>query len=212
MRRAILIIAVLLPAVSGITAQEDAAALAVLDRFAATARSAPSVSIEFEMVTSDAIEKRVDTLKGKVIIAGDRYRLILPESTTWFNGTDSWNYMPAVKEVTITRPTGGESSFMAKPSMLFEMYRKDYRARVFESDLTKDVIELIPVDNKTDIIRVRLTIGRKSSDLITAEYRTRNGITAFLYVKDYSLRFKPDSRYFIFDPAGYKGVEIIDMR
>jgi len=195
-----------------LSGQDDPAATAVLDRFASVAKAAPSVSMEFEMIANDAIEKRTDTLKGKVVIAGDRYRLTMPESTTWFNGTDSWNYMPSVKEVTITRPSGEETSFMAKPSLLFEMYRKDYRSKIVESTLNHDIIELIPVDNKTDIIRVRLTIGRKSSDLISAEYRTRNGLTATLRVKDYNLRFKPDSKYFDFNPADFKGVEIIDMR
>jgi len=192
--------------------QEDPVALAVLDRFAAAAKTAPSVSMEFTMITSDAMENRKDTLEGKVVMAGDSYRLTLPESITWFNGTDNWNYMPSVKEVTITRHPDEEQSFFSKPSMLFEMYRKDFRARHTESTSTTEIIDLFPADVKSELIRVRLTIGKKTSDLIAAEYRTRNGITVTIEVKEYNLRFKPDNKYFDFNPANHKGVEIIDMR
>lgn len=192
--------------------QEDPEALKALDRFASVAKSAPSVSISFVMITSDVMENRTDSIEGGVIIAGDKYRLTLPENTTWFNGTDSWNYMPSVNEVVITRPENDDISFFSKPSLLFDMYKDDYRARLVEESSALQVIDLYPKDIRSDMIRIRLTITRKESELLAAEYRTRDGITVTLNVTDYNLRFRPDNRYFDFNPANYKGIEIIDMR
>lgn len=192
--------------------QEDPEAWKALERFASVARTAPSVSISFTMITADAKENRTEKIEGSVVIAGDKYRLTLPENTTWFNGTDSWNYMPSVNEVVISRPEKDEVSFFSKPSLLFDMYKDDYRLRLVEESASDQVIDLYPREIRSDMIRIRLTISKKGSELRTAEYRTRDGITITLNVTEYNLRFKPDNRYFDFNPANYKGIEIIDMR
>ena len=138
-----------------IQGQEDPAAYKALDRFASVAKTSPSVSISFVMITNDVMENRTDSIEGSVVIAGDKYRLTLPENTTWFNGTDSWNYMPSVNEVVISRPGDEELSFFSKPSLLFEMYKDDYRLRLVEESVTEQVIDLYPRDIKSDMIRIR---------------------------------------------------------
>ncbi|MFO7574222.1 MAG: outer membrane lipoprotein carrier protein LolA [Bacteroidales bacterium] len=192
--------------------QEDPEAFKALDRFASVARAAPSVSISFVMITSDVMENRTDSIEGSVVIAGDKYRLTLPENTTWFNGTDSWNYMPSVNEVVITRPENDDISFFSKPSLIFEMYKDDYRVRLVEESSSLQVIDLYPKDIRSEMIRIRMTVTRKGSELIAAEYRTRDGITITLTVKEYNLKFKPEKSYFDFNTSTYKGIEIIDMR
>jgi outer membrane lipoprotein carrier protein len=192
--------------------QEDPAAVKVLDQFSAQAKSAPSVSIEFSLLTSDAIENKRDTIEGSLVLSGNKYRLTLPESTTWFNGTDSWNYMPSVKEVTITRPEAGDNSFFSKPSLLYTMHREGYKARMVEEKMSEYVIDLYPDDIKSDMIRIRLIIAKPAMTLKSAEYKTRNGITMTLTAKQYTLKFKPDGQFFTFDPTKIKGIEIIDMR
>ncbi len=137
-------------------AQEDPEAVMILDRFSNAVKAAPSISMEFFMTTTDLPENRTDTLTGAIVISGDKYRLTMPESTTWFNGTDNWNYMPSVKEVTITRPSPDDISFFSKPSLLFGMYRQDYKARLTDQTSSEWIIDLYPNDIKSDMIRVRL--------------------------------------------------------
>lgn len=191
---------------------QDNPAVSVLDRFASQTKAAPSVSMQFRLITSDLPENRKDTLNGSIIIAGDRYRLTLPESTTWFNGTDTWNYMPSVNEVTITRPRADDISFSARPSLLFDAYRHDFRPRLVEETTSTWAIDLFPDDPKSEIIKVKLTIAKQGLVLKSAEYRTRNGIIIKLDINDFSLKFRPDAKYFDFNPSAHKGVEIIDMR
>jgi outer membrane lipoprotein-sorting protein len=204
---------IVLLAFSGLlTGQEDSEAIRILEKFATIAKASPSVSFNFSMITNDVMEKRKDTIEGKVVIAGDKYRLTLPESITWFNGTDSWNYMPSVQEVTITRPDTKEVSFFARPSLLFEMYKQDYKPKLIEETPAFSIIDLYPNDIRSDMTRIRLTISKPGTELKTAEYKTRNGITITLNVKDYNLKLRPDSKYFVFNIPDYKGVEVIDMR
>jgi outer membrane lipoprotein carrier protein len=192
--------------------QDDPAAIKVLDQFSTTAREAPSVSMGFTIITIDAIEHRRDTIEGSVVLSGNKYKLILPESTTWFNGTDSWNYMPSVKEVTITKPDPNEVSFFSKPSLLYTMHREGYKAKMVEEKASEYVVDLYPDDIKSDMVRIRLVISRPGMVLKSAEYKTRNGITMQMTTTDYTLKFRPDNSFFVFDSAKYKGVEVIDMR
>ena len=83
--------------------QTDQDAVKILDKFADNAMKAPSVSMKFTLITNNQTDNTKDTLKGSVIISKDKYKLDLPDNTVWFNGETSWSYLPAEKEVTITK-------------------------------------------------------------------------------------------------------------
>jgi outer membrane lipoprotein-sorting protein len=192
--------------------QSDPEAVSILDRFSATALSAPSVSMKFNAVTVDQLENITDTIPGSIIISKDKYRLDLIDNMIWFNGETSWNYLPAENEVTITKPDRNDDSFMSRPSSIFTMYKKGYKNRLVEESTGYYIIDLYPDDIKSDLIRVRLTIGKPSLNIRALEYKNKNGLTITLLVTEYDLKQKPDQSLFTFQPGKYKGIEIVDMR
>ncbi|HSL85535.1 MAG TPA: hypothetical protein VK861_01215, partial [Bacteroidales bacterium] len=123
-----------------------------------------------------------------------------------------WNYLPAEKEVTITRPDKGDDSFMSRPSSIFTLYREEYKSRLLEENSSNYIIDLYPEDLTSDMIRIRLTLSKPALNLKALEYKNKNGLTITLHVREYDLKQKPDPSLFTFQPSRYKGVEIIDMR
>lgn len=196
----------------GLFGQSDPEANKILDKFSSIATSSPSVSMKFTLVTINQMENVNDTIEGSIVMAKDQYRLEMPDNITWFNGTAAWNYLKAEKEVTITKPDKKDDSFVSRPSAIFSLYKKGYKTRFIEESSKSFVVDLYPEDIKTDLIRIRLAIGKSGSDLISAEYKRKDGITAYLIVNEYNLKTKPDPATFVFNPQNYKGVEIIDMR
>lgn len=194
------------------TSQTDPAAVKILDKFSSAALSAPSVSMKFKLVTDDLAENSSDSLNGSVIISKDKYKLELPDNIVWFNGDASWSYLPAEKEVTITKPDKKDNSFQSKPSGIFTMYKKGYKIRLIEENASISTIDLYPEDIKSEIVRVRLTIGKTSSDLKRLEYKRNDGVLLTVIVSEYNLKFKPDQETFLFRPEKYKGVDVVDMR
>jgi outer membrane lipoprotein carrier protein len=192
--------------------QTDPAAVKILDKFSSAALSAPSVSMKFKLATDDLAENASDTLNGSVIISKDKYKLELPDNIVWFNEDVSWSYLPAEKEVTITKPDKKDNSFQNKPSGIFTMYKKGYKVRLIDENAASWTIDLYPEDIKSEIIRVRLTIGKTASDLKKLEYKRNDGVVLTVMVSEYNLKFKPDQETFLFKPEKYKGVEIVDMR
>lgn len=192
--------------------QTDPEANKILDRFSAESLAAPSVSMKFRLITVNQTDQTRDTLKGSIIISKDMYKLELADNITWFNGSTTWNYLIQEKEVTITKPDKKDDSFMTRPSAIFTLYKKGYKTRFIEETSRSDVIDLYPEDLKSDLIRIRLTIGKSSPDLVNAEYKRKDGTSIYLIVDEYNLKVKPDISAFTFNPQNYKGVEINDMR
>lgn len=197
---------------SGASAQQDPQAVKILDAFAAKASGAPSVSMDFNIVTVDHLEESSDTLTGSVILSKDRYRLELPENIIFFNGESSWSYLPDEKEVTVTKVDKSDDSFMSRPSAVFSIHKSGYKSRLVEETSDAYLVDLYPEDIKSELIRIRLTIGKSQLDLKSLEYKRKDGITATLHVLKYDLTKKVPADTFTFQKEKYKGVEIVDMR
>jgi outer membrane lipoprotein carrier protein len=197
------------PNVSG---QNDKEAIKILDRFADNALKAPSVSMKFKLINKNQTDNTTDTITGSVILNKDKYKLDLPDNIIWFNGETSWSYLSAEREVTITRPDKKDNSFQSRPSMIFTMYKKDYRCRLIEEKTDSYIIDLYPQDLKSDIVKVRLSIGKALLNMISLEYKRKDGIISTLNVLEYNIKLKPDAATFVFQPEKYKGAEVIDMR
>jgi outer membrane lipoprotein-sorting protein len=192
--------------------QSDEEAIKILDRFSAVALGAPSISMKFNLETIDQVEGTKNNVSGSIILSKDKYMLDMTNNIIWFNGENSWSYLPAEEEVTISRPDRNDDSFQTRPSAVFSVYKKGYKARLLEEKAGSYLIDLYPEEIDSDHIRIRLSIGKPSLDLKSIEYKYKNGITAILTVSEYDLKQNPDKSIFTFSPGKYKGVEIIDMR
>jgi len=192
--------------------QNDQTAVKILDKFADKALKAPSVSMKFKLVTANQTDNSKDTLAGSVILNKDKYKLDLPDNIVWYNGETSWNYLLAEKEVTITKADRSDNTFQSRPSLIFSMYKKGYKSRLIEEKSDSYIIDLYPEDLKSELLRVRLSIGKSLLNLISLEYKKKDGIISTLYVYAYDLKVKPESDTFIFKREKFKEVEVIDMR
>jgi len=195
-----------------LSGQADPEALKILDKFSDIAMKAPSVSMKFRLITNNQAENKIDTASGTVVISKDKYRLELPTNIIWYDGTTSWSYLPAEKEVTITKADKKDNSFQSKPSRIFTMYKKDYKCRLIDETSSSYIVDLYPVDIKSDMLRVRLTIGKTLYNLISLEYKRRDGVIATIKVQDYNLKMVPQPDLFTFKSDKYKDAEIVDMR
>jgi outer membrane lipoprotein-sorting protein len=192
--------------------QNDQEAIKILDKFSENAQKAPSVSIRFDLITKNLTDNKIDTLKGSVILNKDKYKLTLPDNIVWFNGETSWSYLPAEQEVTITKANRKDNTFQSRPSMIFTMYKKDYKSRLIEERPDSYLIDLYPEDLKSDLMRVRLSIGKSLLNLISLEYKRKDGVVSTLQILEYDLKLKPSVDTFVFQADKYKEAEIIDMR
>jgi outer membrane lipoprotein carrier protein len=193
-------------------AQNDPQAIKILDSFSSKSSKAPSVSMSFSMITADLTENKSDTVKGSIILSGDKYKLILGDNIVWFNGATNWNYLDTEKEVTITKPDKKDHSFQNRPSEIFSMYKSGYKSRLIEEKPDSYIIDLYPEDIRSELARVRLAINKQDLNLISLEYKRNDGLVITLKILKYDLKNKPDPSTFVFQTEKYKEAEINDMR
>jgi outer membrane lipoprotein-sorting protein len=192
--------------------QNDQEAIKILDKFSANALGAPSVSMKFQLITTDLTENTNDTLTGSIVLCKDKYYLDLTDNIRWFNGETNWSYLIAEKEVTITKADRKDNSFQNRPSAIFSMYKNGYKSRLIEEKPDSYTIDLYPEDIKNDLLRVRLSIGKSLLNLKSLEYKKTDGFVITLNIREFNLKLKPDPDTFIFQTGKFKGVEVIDMR
>ena len=192
-------------------AQTDPAAVSVLDHFSKKALEAPSVSMKFTLVVHDAVEDTHVESEGEIVIKGDRYKLTIPENIVWFDGSAIYTLVPEVEEVTITEPDPDSEAFFSSPSLLFTMYRENYKVRLVGESDEGSLVDLYPEKLDADFNRIRLLIS-KTYNLLSAEYKRKDGITLLLDVNDYNLKKRYKDDFFVFDEKKYSNVDVIDMR
>ena len=192
--------------------QDDQNAIKILDSFAGKALKAPSITMKFNLVSASQTDNSTDTLAGSVIISKDKYQLNLPDNIIWFNGETSWSYLPAEKEVTITKANKKDNTFQSRPSLIFSAYKKGYKIRLIDEKADYYIIDMYPEDIKSEMVRIRLTIGKSLLNITSLEYKKKDGTIITLHVTGYDLKAKPESDTFVYQPANFKDVEVIDMR
>jgi len=212
MRTTYFLLLVLLLQTAVVNGQNDQEAIKILDKFSFRALAAPSVSMKFNLITTDLKENISDTLSGSIILSKDKYYLDLQSNMIWFNGETSWSYLPAEKEVTVNNADRKDNSFQNRPSTIFSMYKKGYKNRLVEERPQSYILDMYPEEINSELQRVRLTIGKSLLDLKTLEYKRKDGVTVTLSVLQYDLSQRPDHDRFVFKQENYKGVEVIDMR
>jgi outer membrane lipoprotein carrier protein len=193
-------------------AQNDPEALKILDRFSDNALRAPSISMKFKLINTNLTDNTKDTINGSVIINKDKYKLDLPDNTVWYNGETSWSYLTVEKEVTITKTDKKDNTFQSRPSLIFSMYKKGYKSRLIEDNQDSYIIDLYPEDIKSELMRIRLTIGKSLLNLISLEYKRKDGVINTLQINDFNLNVRTGSDTFVFQKEKFKDVEVIDMR
>ena len=62
------------------------------------------------------------------------------------------------------------------------MYKNGYKCRLIEEKADSYIIDLYPEDIKSDLLRVRLSIGKSLLNLKTLEYKKRDGVIITLNV------------------------------
>ncbi len=196
---------------SSLIAQDDPAAISILDKFSERALKASSVTMKFVLLIDDSIEESHMESQGEIAIMNNRYKLTIPENIIWFDGEAIYTLVPDVEEVTITEPDPNDEDFLSSPSLLFTMYRDGYKVRMVGESPEGSIIDLYPEELTADFSRIRLHIS-KAHDLLEAEYARKDGITMILRVSDFDISKKYKNAFFLFDSKKYGDVDIIDMR
>lgn len=202
--RLLLILAILTTTVCAAKPSATPSAGDVLRKAAAAMKDAPSVEASFSVSTGSRGSS------GEILIAGNRFALTTPELSTWFDGKTQWAYSPSAEEVNISEPTPEELQ-QINPFAILSAMQNRFTPRRLKAAAGYDKIELIP-KGKSEYAKIvavfNATTHFPREIIITSADRSVTTIKIASIKKGGKT---PDSR-FKFNPAHFRGVEIVDLR
>jgi len=171
--------------------------------------------LTFTLNTIDNPAKITYTHDGKAYLRGNKFKIIVPDGTTWFDGKTQWLYLEGSDEVNVSEPTG-EELLNISPIAMLNMYKSGfkltYKGEKNESNKDLILIEMLPQQSKSDIQSIELKVDKQNNHLAEIIIKGKDKIDNH-QIKHKTLKAQglTDS-YFVFDKRDYPDIEIIDLR
>lgn len=190
-------------------------ATSILDKAAAAYEKSNGISASFTLHTRSEIQQVSESFEGTIHMKGDKFKLITPDMTTWFDGATQWSYVDRNEEVNVSTPTGEELQF-TNPAVLLRIYKKGFTPKyIGESTASNGKsaydVELIP-KKKSDIRKVELQIEKYSNFPATIKIEAGNGITNTIHISNVKTGVNQPDDFFVFKEGDYPDAEVIDLR
>lgn len=211
MKLKLLILFTLIPFL-GIEAQN---ARAILDKAAAAYTKAGGLTASFTLDSKEIKTKSIYSIDGTISMKGDRFKIDIPDATTWFDGKTQWVYMKGTDEVNITEPTGEELQGIS-PSSIFSIYKQGfdllYKGEKKVAGIALFEVELISQNKSSNFTKIIVQIDKTTNLFHQIILFDKSGYENKLSIKKMKTNINLLDKTFIFNKSEYPDVEIIDLR
>lgn len=193
-------------------AQTNLDSKAILDKVSNTFEKSDGVRLSFTLGfdTPNGFESQ----NGEVFLKGDKFKLELPTSTVWFDGTTQWILLHELDEVNISTPSKQELLSIS-PLVILNIYKSGYDVkepikRTYKGNPVLEIV-LNSNDNKKELTSITLLVDNESYQIKQINITTRDNKTTQLSLSHYTYS-KLINDLFIFNKHNYPNVEIVDLR
>lgn len=213
-RSIILSLSILLLSVASY-AQSSAESKAILDKASQLFEQSEGVKLSFILSPDSPEGGAFEPQEGVAFVKRNKFKLDMPYTTTWFDGTTQWVLLKDANEVNISSPTD-EELISISPLGLLNMYKTNYVlkkpvAGSFNGKATTE-IEMFPINKSQDFESLTITLNNKTNSVVMVKFTTRDGNKNKLTISDYNSNNKFTDELFQFNKKNHPGVEIIDLR
>jgi outer membrane lipoprotein-sorting protein len=191
---------------SAVQAQTSMEAKQLLDRVAEKMKTYDNLSFDFTYALVNQKENIRQETKGVITVAGENYRLEIPEAIQIFDGQQRYTIVPENEEVTISG-ADSEDEMVINPTELLFFYQEGYD---YHMDIQQNVsgrqiqyVKLIPANQEEQMAYLLLGIDRSNLSIYRLIEIGTNGTQTTLTVINFSANQTLASNLFTFDAADY---------
>ncbi len=198
----------LLAALSSIFATaQSSKAKAVLDKTAATIRSAGDIKAEFSAASS------AGSMNGTLYIHKSMLHLQSSNVKCWYDGKTLWTYRKNTNEVNITIPTQAEKQSL-NPYFFINIYKKGYTYTMKDANVRgKACYEVtLNANAKSNKLEKMVVYIDKKTNYPLKVCLQRKGKSTNIDILQCRTKQKFNEATFKFKANDYPGVEVIDLR
>lgn len=190
---------------------------AILDKVRNKYKSYSSLEASFTLEI-EVPEQPRDIQKGTLAQQGDKYKLEFPSQTIISNGAYIWLILEKNKEVQINDvPDEDEDDSILSPQTMLTFYDKGDFVYLLVNEFMEgkravQQIEFKPLDEYSDYSKLRLTVDKKTADVVRIKAFAKDGARYTIKIDKLTPNkiFAPS--HFTFDKSKYPGFYIEDLR
>ncbi len=196
---------------------QDPEARQILEAFSQKAKKSKGIKMSFILIVENHQDNSSNKTKGELWLKGDRYRLVLDKTVTYYDGKNVFTYMPEAKEVTISKPSAKDDDlFIRNPSKIFNVYEQSFKFRFLGTTTYNRKkcyeIDLYPYDLNKSYSIIKLIIEEDTYQLVATKMVMKAGIHYIIYIEKYDSDAQLNDKDFTFDIKSVKDVEVVDLR
>lgn len=177
----------------------------LLSRAAANISRSKSLTARFSLSSAEG------TATGSILLAGDKFRMISPDMSVWYDGRTQWTYSQAAGECNVTEPTPDELA-QINPFAVINAFRRNYNVSVASRTKSAVTLNLAAKSKKAQIKSVRLTLNASTLYPSAITLTDRRGKQVKITVSSVKAGGAVSQNIFKYNPRQYPGVEVIDLR
>lgn len=194
----------------------DPEAKAILDKVKQKYDSYKSIEADFSL-SIEVPEQPKEVQKGKLSQQGNNYRLEMEGQTVISDGKTTWLYLPTVNEVQINDADLGDDKGIYSPKDILTIYEKGEFVYALTNEFAKDgklvqQIEFKPLKKGVEYSKLRLSVDKKTNDIISVEAFIHDGSRYTLQLTKLTPNKTFTASTFTFDKSKYPNVYVEDLR
>lgn len=197
-----------------LTAQQEPQAKAAFEKAVFIMKHA-SVKIDFSTVVDIPTAKRKETISGTLWMKGNKFKLAMDGSVSYFDGKTEWVYQPDNDEVTIASISGREQQALNPLAVLSEYQSADTKI-IFNPDVSRgtsfETIDLFPGNRAENEFKIELRLNKQTKYPQAITLFGRDGTRTYITIHSFQQLPALDDRAFTFDVKAYHGISVNDLR
>lgn len=198
------------------TQESDPQAKAVLEKMREKYEAYNTVKAKFTIEYEFPGEEKVKE-SGVLTQQSEKYRLELDGRTLVSDGTSVWLYIEKNKEVQINDAEEDEGGGITSPQDLLRAYEWDDYIYVLSNEFSEkgrviQQIEFKPTDRESDYSKIRLTIDKKTKDIIRGKAFSKDGSRTTILLNELTPNVSVTSTLFSFKESECPDCHFEDLR
>ena len=185
----------------------------IIERITTKTQSYKSVEFDFTFTYQDPGSGEDVSEQGKLLISGDKYILDIEGQKVICDGKTIWTYIKDAWEVQINAIEEDDEAIT--PSKLLTTYNNDYKARIDKEYKEEGVrytrIELKPDEGKK-WVKLDVVVNTDKDQISEITIHDKNGGKINYKIDKQIPDVAVTDKDFVFNPADFPDVEVIDMR
>ena len=182
--------------------QSSADAKKVLDKAAAVVGRRGGAAANFSITGGE-----VGRTSGSIIIKGNKFKAITPETTIWFDGKTQWAYMKSTNEVNVSTPSEAKRLSM-NPYAFITMYKNGYHMSM-KTTAAAYIVHLQAIHPARSMQEFYVTISKTFYPQQIKMLQGKKWVT--INFSSFRAASHPNS-YFRFRHSDAPSAEVVDLR